>query len=178
MDNHANSEWIEWTESIIHLNACFCNSFFSVNCTQGIFPWFPFIINTAVFTHYFAGQNPVQNGRKPFEYILTMCFLSINCTSVFFFFFFFAISIFINITYDFTHYFLRFIVLPSQNGKKQFCWWIFRDSSYPFIIFSLNHAYEGGSKSPCNHLFSLHMGAFIQRWQCLHQVQTFVFHTM
>ena len=30
--------------------------------------------------------------------------------------------------------------------------------------------YEGGSKSPCNHLFSLHMGAFIQRWQCLHQV--------
>ena len=29
--------------------------------------------------------------------------------------------------------------------------------------------YEGGSKSPCNHLFSLHMGAFIQRWQCLHQ---------
>ena len=30
--------------------------------------------------------------------------------------------------------------------------------------------YEGGSKSPCNHLFSLHMGAFTQRWQCLHQV--------
>ena len=30
--------------------------------------------------------------------------------------------------------------------------------------------YEGGSKGPCNHLFSLHMGAFIQRWQCLHQV--------
>ena len=25
--------------------------------------------------------------------------------------------------------------------------------------------YGGGSKSPCNHLFSLHMGAFIQRWQ-------------
>ena len=38
--------------------------------------------------------------------------------------------------------------------------------------------YEGGSKSPCNHLFSLHMGAFIQRWQCLHQVWTFVFHAM
>ena len=30
--------------------------------------------------------------------------------------------------------------------------------------------YEGGSKIPCNHLFSLHMGAFIQRWQYLHQV--------
>ena len=38
--------------------------------------------------------------------------------------------------------------------------------------------YEGGSKSPCNHLCSLHMGAVIQRWQCLHQVWTFVFHAM
>ena len=38
--------------------------------------------------------------------------------------------------------------------------------------------YEGGSIIPCNHLFSLHMGAFIQRWQCLHQVWTFVFHAM
>ena len=39
-----------------------------------------------------------------------------------------------------------------------------------------NRYYEGGSKSPCNHLFSLHMGAFnIQRWQCLHQVWTLSF---
>ena len=38
--------------------------------------------------------------------------------------------------------------------------------------------YMGGSKIPCNHLFSLHMGAFIQSWQYLHQVWTFVFHAM
>ena len=30
--------------------------------------------------------------------------------------------------------------------------------------------YEGGSVISCNHHFSLHMGAFIQTWQCLHQV--------
>ena len=30
--------------------------------------------------------------------------------------------------------------------------------------------YEGESIIPCNHLYSLHMGAFIQRWQFLHQV--------
>ena len=44
--------------------------------------------------------------------------------------------------------------------------------------FLVHLQYEGGSKSPCNHLFSLHMGAFIQRWQCLHQLWTFVFHAM
>ena len=44
----------------------------------------------------------------------------------------------------------------------------------PTILWS----YEGGSIIPCNHLFSLHMGAFIQRWQCLHQVWTFVFYAM
>ena len=38
--------------------------------------------------------------------------------------------------------------------------------------------YEGGLKIPCNHLFSLHMVTFTQRWQSLHQVWTFVFHAM
>ena len=42
-----------------------------------------------------------------------------------------------------------------------------------FSTFSTNPANTRGSKSPCNHLFSLHMGAFVQRWQCLHQVWTF-----
>ena len=38
--------------------------------------------------------------------------------------------------------------------------------------------YEGGSKSPCKHLFSLHMGAFLQKWQCLLQIWTFFFRAL
>ena len=39
-----------------------------------------------------------------------------------------------------------------------------------FLEWAIYGTYEGGSIIPCNHLFSLHMGAFIQMWQCLHQV--------
>ena len=53
-------------------------------------------------------------------------------------------------------------------------WFEFRSENIPFTHAARLQCstYERGSKSPCSHLFSLHMGAFIQRWQCLHQVWT------
>ena len=59
--------------------------------------------------------------------------------------------------------------------KESSCW---RYPIQKLMFLQMKGVYEGGSKSPCNHLFSLHRGAFVQRWQCLHQVWTFVFHAM
>ena len=65
-----------------------------------------------------------------------------------------------------------FFSLRSNNRWEPSILVLKYQTQYVFLL------YEGGSIIPCNHLFSLHMGAFIQRWQCLHQVWTFVFHAM
>ena len=59
-------------------------------------------------------------------------------------------------------------LIQEQNQRLLEKAWIWGNLKTYNLYF--HPLYEGGSKSPCNHLFSLHMGAFIQRWQFLHQV--------
>ena len=72
------------------------------------------------------------------------------------------------------------ILILIEGSKVQYIkkWIILVIRLTKYEDFYTKCVYEGGSIIPCNHLYSLHMGVFIQRWQFLHQVWTFIFHAL